>query len=85
VRKVVAVARERNGGERRKIGKAKKSGGSHIWRGMEGLQEWRLGEGIWRGMQNGGVFRGTAGVVFLHQTSKFWSRGPYGGLHWRCS
>jgi hypothetical protein len=21
----------------------------------------------------------------LHQTSKFWSRGPYGGPRWRCS
>jgi hypothetical protein len=22
---------------------------------------------------------------FLHQTSKFWSRGSYGGPRWRCS
>jgi hypothetical protein len=53
--------------------------------GMEGLQKWRVGGGIWRGMQNGGLFRGPAGDGFLHQTSKFWSRGPYGGPCWRCS
>jgi hypothetical protein len=52
---------------------------------LEGLQEWRVGGGIWRGMQNGGGFEGPAGVEFLHLTSKFWSRGPYGGPHWRCS
>jgi hypothetical protein len=28
-------------------------------------------------MQNRGVFRGPAGVGFLHKTSKFWSRCPY--------
>jgi hypothetical protein len=43
------------------------------------------GRGIWKGMQNGGLFRGPAGDGFLHQTSKFWSRGPYGGPRWRCS
>jgi hypothetical protein len=52
---------------------------------LEGLQEWRVREGIWRGMQNGGLFRGSAGDGFLHQTSKFWSRGPYEGPRWRCS
>jgi hypothetical protein len=52
---------------------------------MEGLQEWRLRGGIWRGMQNRGLFRGPAGDGFLHQTFKFWSRGPYGGPRWRCS
>jgi hypothetical protein len=31
---------------------------------MEGLQEWRVGEGIWRSMENGGPYRGPAGVVF---------------------
>jgi hypothetical protein len=36
-------------------------------------------------MQNEGLFRGPAGDGFLHQTSKFWSRGPYGGPRWRCS
>jgi hypothetical protein len=36
-------------------------------------------------MQNGGPFRGPAGVDFLHPTSKFWSRGPYRGPHWSCS
>jgi hypothetical protein len=36
-------------------------------------------------MQNGGGFGGPAGVEFLHLTSKFWSRGPYEGPHWRCS
>jgi hypothetical protein len=41
--------------------------------------------GIWRGMQNGGPFRGPAGVDFLHSTSKFWSRGPYRGPHWSYS
>jgi hypothetical protein len=44
-----------------------------------------VGGGIWKGMQNGGLFRGPAGDGFLHQTSKFWSRGPYGGPRWRCS
>jgi hypothetical protein len=24
-------------------------------------------------------------LVFLHQASKFWSKGPYGGPHWSCS
>jgi hypothetical protein len=38
---------------------------------MEGLQEWRLRVEILRGMQNGGLFRGSAGDGFLHQTSKF--------------
>jgi hypothetical protein len=52
---------------------------------LKGLQEWRVGGEIWRGMQNGGGFGGPAGVEFLHLTSKFWSRGPYGGPHWRCS
>jgi hypothetical protein len=46
---------------------------------MEGLQKWRLRWEIWRGMQNGDLFRGPAEDGFLHQTSKFWSRGPYGG------
>jgi hypothetical protein len=27
----------------------------------KGLQKWRVGGGIWRGMQNGGLFRGSAG------------------------
>jgi hypothetical protein len=36
-------------------------------------------------MQNEGLFRGPAGVGFLHKTSKFLSRGPYGGPHWSCS
>jgi hypothetical protein len=45
VRKVVAVARERHGGERRKIGKAKKSGGSHIWRGNGGPPRMEVGRG----------------------------------------
>jgi hypothetical protein len=49
---------------------------------LEGLQEWRVRGGIWRGMQNGGLFRGPAGDGFLHQTSKFWSGGPYGGPRW---
>jgi hypothetical protein len=44
---------------------------------MEGLQKWRVGGGIWRGLKNGGPFGGTVGVVFFHQTSKIWSRGPY--------
>jgi hypothetical protein len=47
---------------------------------FEGLWEWRLGGGIWRVMQNGGSFRGSAGVEFLHLTSKFWNGGP----HWSC-
>jgi hypothetical protein len=59
--------------------------GPHLEGEMEGLQKWRVGGGIWRGMQNGGLFRGPAGDGFLHQTSKFWSRGPYGGPRWRCS
>jgi hypothetical protein len=59
--------------------KKERNGGAHIWRGMEGLRKWRVGGGIWRGMQNGGLFKGPAGDEFLHQTSKFWSRDPYGG------
>jgi hypothetical protein len=52
--------------------------GTHNLEGeMEGLQEWRVGGGIWRGMQNRGLFRGSAGVVFLHRTSKFWSNSPW--------
>jgi hypothetical protein len=30
-------------------------------------------------MQNGGPFKGPAGVDFLHSTSTFWSRGAYRG------
>jgi hypothetical protein len=36
-------------------------------------------------MQNRGPFGGPAGVDFLHQTFKFWSRDLYGGPHWSCS
>jgi hypothetical protein len=62
------------------------NGGAHYLEGgVEGLQEWRLGGGIWRGLKNGGSFRGPAGVDFLHSTSKFWSRGPYGSPHKSCS
>jgi hypothetical protein len=45
---------------------------------IEGLQKWRVGGGIWRGLKNRGLFGGHAGVVFVHQISKIWSRGPYG-------
>jgi hypothetical protein len=38
---------------------------------MEGLQDWRVGGGIWRDMQNGGLFRGPAGVGFLHKPPNF--------------
>jgi hypothetical protein len=31
---------------------------------MESLQEWRMGVGICRSMENGGPYRGPAGVVF---------------------
>jgi hypothetical protein len=48
--------------------------------GVEVLQKWRVGGGILRGLKNGRPFGGPAGVVFFHQTSKIWSRGPYGGL-----
>jgi hypothetical protein len=46
---------------------------------MEGLQEWRVGVVIWRSMENGGPYRGSAGVDFFPKTFKFWSRGPYKG------
>jgi hypothetical protein len=76
------VIRERDRESRRGV----KNGGTHILEvEMEGLQEWRVREGIWRGMQNGGLFRGPAGVEFLHKTSKFCSRGLYRGPHWSCS
>jgi hypothetical protein len=59
--------------------------GPTVWRGMEGLEKWRLRWEIWRSMQNEDLFRGPAGVGFLHKTSKFWSRGTYGDPHWSCS
>jgi hypothetical protein len=58
------------------------------------ILEW----GIWRGMQNVGLEGKFGGVCkmqtrleamlelsFLHQTSKFRSRGPYRGPCWSCS
>jgi hypothetical protein len=50
--------------------------------GPLGMEAWRgdlEGHAKWRG------FGGPAGAEFLHLTSKFWSRGPYGGPHRRCS
>jgi hypothetical protein len=46
----------------------------------------RFGGENWRSMQNEGPFSSLVGVEFLHQTSKFWSRGPFRGLEqlqWR--
>jgi hypothetical protein len=80
-----SCGKRETGRRRRREGKERKWW-AHIWRGeMEGLQKWRVGGGIWRGLKNGGPFGGPAGVVFFHQTSKIWSRGPYGGSHWSCS
>jgi hypothetical protein len=62
-----------------KIKKINKKSGTHIWRGNGGPPEMEGEVGIWSGMQNGGFFRGPAVDGFLHQTSKFWSRGPYRG------
>jgi hypothetical protein len=66
-------------GRGRRWKKRKKWWGPHLEGGMEGLQKGRVGGGIWRGLKNGGPFGGPARVVFFHQTSKIWSRGPYGG------
>jgi hypothetical protein len=33
----------------------------------------------------GVALRGPVGVGFVHKTSKFWSRGPYGVPRWSCS
>jgi hypothetical protein len=35
-----------------------------------------VGVVIWRSMENGGPYKGFAGVGFFHKTSKFWSRAP---------
>jgi hypothetical protein len=39
--------------------------------GMESLQEWRMGVGICRSMENGGPYRGPAGVVFFPKPLNF--------------
>jgi hypothetical protein len=38
---------------------------------LEGLQEWRVGEGVWRSMQNGSVFRDPTGVKFYTKPLNF--------------
>jgi hypothetical protein len=54
---------------------------------LEGLQEWRVRGEIWRDMQNGGPFRGSAGVGFLPKPPNFGVEAhieaPTGG--WCCS
>jgi hypothetical protein len=46
-------------------------------RGNRGLPEMKAGKGNLEGPKTTGSFRRSAEVKFLHQTSKFWNRGPY--------
>jgi hypothetical protein len=53
---------------RRDRGGKGESGGTHIWRRMQGLH---FGGRIWRGMQNRGLFRGPTRVGFFTKPSNF--------------
>jgi hypothetical protein len=76
----------------REVGRAAKPGGRDKGiGGVEQKRKERVGPTFWRwelraeGMENGGRFKGSAGVVFLYEASKFWSIGPYRGPCWSCS
>jgi hypothetical protein len=63
-------------GMRRKDNKNKKWWVPRLEGGMEGLQEWRVGVGIWRSMENGGPYRGPAGVDFFPKPPNFGVEAP---------